>query len=149
MIVPLVKVTVYGLEENKARILSELQEIGCLHLIPLKPVEDSKGEGGPSLEARDALKFLMSCPQRRRQVRDPLKFDATTVQNQALDLMRRIETLSDERDFLRHRITDLMPWGEFTFPPLEELGNLRLWFYPSRDEKGRTNRSSLGGRAPG
>lgn len=129
MIVPLMKVTAYGLVEDKAQILGGLQEIGCLHLIPLKPVEDPQGEGGPSSEARDALKFLLGCRQRRRQVRDPSKFDATTVQHQALDLMGRIQTLADERDFLRHRIMDLTAWGEFSFPPLEDLKNLRLWFY--------------------
>ena len=39
MIVPLVKVTACGLVEDKERVLSELQEMGCLHLIPLKLLE--------------------------------------------------------------------------------------------------------------
>jgi V/A-type H+-transporting ATPase subunit I len=48
---------------------------------------------------------------------------------QARDLQRRIQTLQDEHDFLRRRIMDLGVWGDFAFPPLEDLKNLRLWFY--------------------
>jgi V/A-type H+-transporting ATPase subunit I len=129
MIVPLVKVTACGLVQDKERVLSDLQEMGCLHLIPLKLQEDLRSEGGPSSEVREALRFLLSCPQRRRQVRDPSKFDGAAIERQALDLRDRIQDLEDERDFLRGRIADLRIWGDFTFPPREELNNLRLWFY--------------------
>ena len=129
MIVPLMKVTTCGLVEDKERILAELQEMGCLHLIALKPEEETLTKGGPYPHSRDALRFLLSCPQRRRQVRDPSKFDALAVEHQALELRDKIQTLEDERDFLRGRIANLRPWGEFTFPPREELNNLRLWFY--------------------
>ena len=129
MIVPLIKVTVLGLLEEKAEILANLQHMGCLHLIPLQPQEDSTRGVEPSSEAREALKFLQSCPQKRRQRRDPSDFDAVSVELQALDLRNRIQQLGDERDFLRRRLEDLKPWGGFTFPPLEDLGNLRLWFF--------------------
>ncbi|MBW2057571.1 MAG: hypothetical protein JRJ26_08765 [Deltaproteobacteria bacterium] len=115
--------------EDKAQILADLQEIGCLHLIPLKPSGDPIAEGGPSSRSRDALNFLLNCPRRRRQVRDPSKFDPLKVEHRALDLRESIQTLEDERDFLKERIANLRPWGEFVFPSLEELGNVRLWFY--------------------
>jgi V/A-type H+-transporting ATPase subunit I len=129
MIVPLIKVTVLGFLQDKGNVLADLQDMGCLHLIPLQPKEDLYREVGPTSEAREALKFLQSCPQKRRPVRDPTKFDAVSVERQALDLRNRIQQLADERDFLRRRIKDLQPWGDFSFPPLEDLGNLRLWFY--------------------
>ena len=129
MIVPMVKVTVYGFLKDKERVLAGLQEVGCLHLIPLRPEGDMQKGGEASPQGREALKFLLSCRQRRRQVRHPTHFDPAAVADQARDLHRRIQTLRDERDFLRRRIMDLGPWGDFTFPPLEDLEGLRLWFY--------------------
>jgi V/A-type H+-transporting ATPase subunit I len=129
MIVPMVKVTVYGFLQDKERVLAGLQEIGCLHLIPLRPEGNMRKEDEASPRGREALKFLLSCRQRRRQVRHPTHFDPASVAEQARDLQRRMQTLRDERDFLRRRIMDLGPWGDFTFPPLENLKNLRLWFY--------------------
>jgi V/A-type H+-transporting ATPase subunit I len=128
-IVPLVKVTVCGRLADKASILLDLQEIGCLHLIPLNPEHAALGEGGPSPESREALKFLLSCPQQRRQMRDSSAFDGEEVQKQALQIRDRLQELEDERDFLRKRIRDLEPWGDFRFPPLSERHNQRLWFY--------------------
>ena len=129
MIVPLLKVTLYGQLKDKTQVLADLQDMGLLHLIPLRPPEEIQSEAGPSSEAREALRFLLSCPSRRRQVRDPLKFEATMVEREALALKRRIQELTDERDFLSRRIMDLKPWGTFDFPPREHLGNYRLWFY--------------------
>jgi V/A-type H+-transporting ATPase subunit I len=62
-------------------------------------------------------------------VRDPLKFDAHAIERRALELLDKIQALEDEKDFLVGRISDLRPWGEFSFPPREALDNLRLWFY--------------------
>ena len=44
-------------------------------------------------------------------------------------------TWRNERDFLIKRIQDMRPWGDFTFPSLQEMGNQRLWFYvvPHKD----------------
>lgn len=35
----------------------------------------------------------------------------------------------DRRDELRQRLKDLEPWGNISFPPLDEIGGQRLWFY--------------------
>ena len=128
-IVPLVKITVYGHTGNKAKALVEMQEMGNLHLIPLNPHSGSHGSEGPSPQRREALKFLLDCPLRRRQVKDPSKFDAAEVEGNALELKKKILMLEDERDFLRKRIQDLEPWGDFVLPPNEDLQNQRLWFY--------------------
>jgi len=128
-IVSLAKATVVGHEQDKQQVLAELQELGCLHLIPLTPEGEPAAEEGPSREAREALQFLASCPQRRRQVSDPSHFDPVEVERQALDLQRRLHELCNERDFLAQRIEALAPWGEFEFPPLEDLAGRRLWFY--------------------
>jgi V/A-type H+-transporting ATPase subunit I len=129
-IVSLAKVTFYGHTDDRQQILSDLQKFGCLHLIPLTPEKEILHQGGgPSSRSREALRFLTSCPNQRRQVRDPLKFDANATERRALELLDKIQALEDEKDFLVGRIADLRPWGEFSFPPREALDNLRLWFY--------------------
>jgi V/A-type H+-transporting ATPase subunit I len=136
-IVSLVKVTFYGHTDDRKQILSDLQTFGCLHLIPLAPEKETLTKGGPSSRSREALRFLTSCPNRRRQVRDPQKFDAHAIEQQTLALLDKIQDLEAERDFLMGRVADLKPWGEFSFPPREALNNLRLWFYtvPHKDIK--------------
>jgi V/A-type H+-transporting ATPase subunit I len=128
-IISLVKITFYGHVEDRKQILSDLQELGCLHLIPLSVEKETLIKGGPSSPAREALRFILSCPDRRRQVRDPAKFDAFAIEQKVLELKDKIQDLKDERDFLAGRIANLRPWGDFQFPPREALKNLRLWFY--------------------
>jgi V/A-type H+-transporting ATPase subunit I len=134
-IVSLVKVTFYGHTDDRLQVLSDLQRFGCLHLIPLAPVRETLTAGGPSSRSREALRFLSSCPNQRRQVRHPKKFDAHAIEAQTLALLNRSQDLEAERDFLIGRIANLKPWGEFFFPPREALNNLRLWFYivPHKD----------------
>ena len=136
-IVALDKVTVVGHMRDKEEVLAGLQEFGCMHLIPLTPEGEAAAEAGPSKEAREALRFLASTPQRRRQVTDPRRFDARDVERKALDLQKRLFELRNERDFLSTRIQNLAPWGDFEFPPLETLGGQRLWFFqvPRRQMK--------------
>ncbi len=128
-IVALVKVTTYGYLSDKSRVLEDLQDCGCLHIIPLNPEREVSGRGGPSSEAREALNFLFSCPNRRKQVRNSTDFNPLIIERQALNLKNQINTLQDKRDFLSERLANLKPWGEFEFPPIEELANHRLWFY--------------------
>lgn len=134
-IVQLDKVIFVGLAEDRERLLLGLQELGCLHIEPFVAEGESQNIAGPSNEAREALQFLRNYPQRRRQSRDIARFDAVEVEAKVLDVRRRLQMLSDERDFLIKRIQDMRPWGDFKFPPLPEMGGLRLWFYviPHRD----------------
>ena len=62
-------------------------------------------------------------------------FDAAEVERRALEVRDRLLDLEDEADALRQRIADLAPWGEFTFPSLEDMAGLRFWFYivPDKD----------------
>ena len=136
-ILSLVKATFYGHVEDRKQVLSDLQAFGCLHLIPLIPEKDTLIKSGPFSRAREALRYLLSCPYRGRQVSNPAKFDAVEVEQKVLELKDRIQDLDDERDFLIGRILNVRPWGEFSFPPGEALKNLRLWFYivPHNDMK--------------
>ncbi len=126
-ITKLAKVTIYGHVSKKDKTLTDLQNIGCLHILPLK--EGEYYSKGVSAQSREALKFLLSCPSRRRQVRRYWKFDARKIEMASLELQERMRTLEDEKDYLIERIENLKLWGDFEFPTQAELKEHRLWFY--------------------
>ena len=128
MIVPMVGMTAVGVREEKTAVFSGLQDLGCLHLIPLRAAEGEEA-AGPAAGTREALRYLMDCPQRRSQALDGSPFAAARVESRALEIKRRALELSDERDALLDRIAGLKPWGDFDLPPEGELGGRKLWFY--------------------
>ena len=134
-IVTMHKVTFIGMTADRDRLLTNLQKMGCVQIIPLASGSVALAETAHTAGAREALKFLQSYPQRRRQVLDKQRFDAVKVQQRTLEVRNRLHDLEDERDFLIKRIQDMRPWGDFTFPPVREMGNQRLWFYvvPHKD----------------
>lgn len=127
-IVPLEKVTFVGLSNDKEQLLDDLHHFGALEIIPLNGESAAVG-GEPSSQAREALKFLLACPQRRRQSPDRSRFDAADVERRALELQSRILTLQTERDDLLLRIQAARPFGDFAYSAPEEMGTWRLWFY--------------------
>ncbi|MFZ2172285.1 MAG: ATPase [Methylococcaceae bacterium] len=128
-IVKMHKVTFIGMADDRDRLLTDLQEMGCVQIIPLASGRAALAVTAPTAGAREALKFLQSYPDRRRQVLDMQRFDPVEVEQRALEVRNRLLDLEDERDFLIKRIQDMRPWGDFVLPPLQEMGNQRFWFY--------------------
>jgi len=128
-IISMHKATFIGMTADRDRLLTDLQKMGCLQIIPLASGNAASADSAITVGARDALKFLHTYPQRRRQVRDKDQFDAVKVEQQTLEVRKRLHDLRDERDFLIKRIQDMRPWGDFVLPSLQEMGNRRLWFY--------------------
>jgi V/A-type H+/Na+-transporting ATPase subunit I len=128
-IVPLERATFVGLSSEKQRLLDDLYQFGALEIIPLGGDANVAIGDAPSGEARTALKFLLTAPQRRRQVRDHGLFDAADVERRALELQSRIQSLEAERDDLLQRLEAAKPFGNFHFAQPEQMGDLRLWFY--------------------
>nr|MBS0019532.1 V-type ATP synthase subunit I [Gammaproteobacteria bacterium] len=130
-IVALNKITICGLVSEKTQVLTELQKLGCLHLIALRPGSQD-ADATTASHAQDAYKavrFLASAPRKRRPVpRDPA-FDMGETVRRTLDNQQRLRTATDSRDFLAHRIQELEPWGDFALPQRHQLAGLRLWFY--------------------
>jgi V/A-type H+-transporting ATPase subunit I len=130
-IVRLAKVTVIGITKDERRVLSELQELGCVHLRLLrqKPVTLEEQTTAPTTDAAMALRYLRESPIKRRQVSSDLDFDIHNVTERVLDNLDIRRSTMDRRDELLQRLKDLEPWGDFTFAPLAEMGGQRLWFY--------------------
>ena len=134
-VVRLERVTLLGLADERDRVLADLQEIGCLHLIPLGEVERGAAVEGTSSKAREALKFLLSCPQPWRQSTLAEEFDPVQIEERALEIQRRLLDLEDEKDALSECIDLLAPFGDFEFPQKKELGGLRLRLYAVPDHQ--------------
>lgn len=134
-IVRLKRVTLAGLVKNKDSALAELQEIGCLHLLPLNEVREGSQVEGTTSKARKALRYLLACPRRWRQASLDEDFDPAQVEARALEIQGRVLDLEDEVDALTERIGKLLPFGDFEFPTVEGLGGLRLWLYEIPDHE--------------
>ncbi|MDD1612990.1 MAG: ATPase [Methylococcaceae bacterium] len=134
-IVSMHKVTFIGMTADRDRLLADLQKMGCVQIIPLASGSVTAADTAATAGAREAMKFLHAYPQRRRQVLDKAQFDAVTVEQRTLEVRNCLLDLEDELDFLIKRLQDMRPWGDFVLPPLQEMGNKRLWFYvvPHKD----------------
>lgn len=145
-IVPLAKITVCGLVREKDWLLERIQDYGGVHLVPLRRAQRELEEvpTGRADDAYNALRYLADVPEKRRQVRDPEGFDLDRTIERVLANRQRLRTMTDRRDFLAKRIRDLTPWGDFGFPPEDELAGQKLWFYivPHKD-MARVRRSDL------
>jgi len=145
-ITPMRKVTLCGPASAKRELVARLQELGCLHLVPLgaaqaaetagdaetaEAAEDGAGGDAPTPDdARRALRFLLDAPYVRARPRPGDSRPFGRVVREVLALKERRRTLKDRRDELRQQLAALAPWGDFELPgDPGELGGYRLWFY--------------------
>lgn len=129
-IVPLKKVSFFGITDKKQAVLEDLQRLGCTHLVNLTPgTGDGRPGRGYSVEAHEAFQYLLACPVQRKPAGDAEPFDFTAVQTETLEVRQKEQELSDERDALVKTIEITRPWGEFRLPPESEHLQLRFWFY--------------------
>ena len=127
-IVALDKLTVFGTSDQKSDVLDGLQRLGCLHLINLQSKETQQPEL-VSKEAREALRYLLACPVRRRQTMARTHYNRESLIDGVLTIKHTREQLTAERDHLQTAIADLEPWGDFRLPSTNELPDTCLWFY--------------------
>ncbi|MBL3619396.1 MAG: V-type ATP synthase subunit I, partial [gamma proteobacterium endosymbiont of Lamellibrachia anaximandri] len=77
-ILALRKVTLAGLAQDRKVMLSGLQRMGCLHLIPLRPklaADPDRTSIAPAEEAYKALRWISDVAEKRQQVKDKGAFD--------------------------------------------------------------------------
>ncbi|MEA5443540.1 V-type ATP synthase subunit I [Cyanobium gracile] len=130
-IVPLAKVSIFGLAADQHAVLEGLQAIGCMHLIPLGDQDGAADFTSPQLagQAREALRYLMDVRQRRYQLRADPTFQLEHVVEKALANRARKRAAEDRILTLRQYLDELLPWGNFRLPDLGDLAGQRLWFY--------------------
>jgi len=129
-IAPLKKVAVCGLLRDKPGILEDLQDLGCLHLLPAGRDAAMTEETAEQPETViKALRYLRDCPRKRRQVGNAPDVAAPEIARRALRNQTAKREQSDRRDFLQHRIKELAPWGNFSLPKELSDRGLKFWFY--------------------
>lgn len=138
-IVQLKKITLYGCLSEKLQVLSELQSLGCTHITSLYVPEnllDKQGVDG-FIKTREALRHLVDCPHKLKQIENSLSFDPASIEQQVLHNKKKIKELQDEKDVVKHKIEVLLPWGNFTLPDTAEFAGQKFWFYiiPHREMK--------------
>ena len=106
-IVPLVKVTLYGLAAERDVVLDGLQRLGCLHLNDLRPGVTEAAGAVVDADARIALQYLQDSPVRRRPVSQAADVDLQAVVKEVLDIRDRSRALAEEQVQVRKRVADL------------------------------------------
>ncbi|WP_170393472.1 V-type ATP synthase subunit I [Ruegeria arenilitoris] len=125
------KLSLVGRAAQKTATLEALQELGCMHVLPLAPPpsEPEKINARGARDAYKALRFLTDVPEPRRQIQRDTDFNMDQFVKDVRDLMQRSRDMTDRRDFLADRIAKVRPWGDLDFPPDDVLAGNRLWFY--------------------
>jgi V/A-type H+/Na+-transporting ATPase subunit I len=129
-IVKLRKLTLYGRTEHRDQVLLDLQQLGCMHLIDLpgKPAGSVPGNDADA-QPRQALKYLVACPEQRPPATHGIDYDPHSLTSEALANAEAQRRLRDEAEELRSEIKTIVPWGDFQLPAPEQLGGQRFWFY--------------------
>ena len=137
-IVPLQRITLVGELKNRDRVLSELQRLGCVHVVDLA----HNGDRPAGTEVRfgeltAAIAYLQSCPEKRPP--SSRSDDASASAADFCDLERitqevlEIETesraLAEEQETVAEKVEQTRPWGSFQCPTRQELRGRRLFFY--------------------
>ncbi|GAA0787103.1 V-type ATP synthase subunit I [Roseibium denhamense] len=130
-IVPLTKVSLIGLLDDKEQVLEAAQAFGAFHLIPLTSAQKELEAvpNGKGREASEALRWLVDSPLQRRPVTKPDDFQLSDVVDRSLANRKALKACEDQLAHLHQRIQSVQPWGEFSFSDLQSVGGNRLWFY--------------------
>lgn len=126
------KVTFLGLSKNKSEYLKALQELGCMHLISIRPPERPALDTASTTlfdQIKIALRYLKESPEQGRPRLLSKNFNPDQVVSEVLENKRALRDCIDHRDFLVTRINDLSQWGHFILPTEEALDGMKLWFY--------------------
>jgi len=123
-----VELTLVGDADHKQAILNGLQELGAVHLLPLR---DAPQDTGPDAadDLREALHYLNSAPAKRRLQRPLDERPLANIVKEILDNKYAREDVIDRIELTRRRRLLLGQWGSFEFPTLKEIDNKRMWFY--------------------
>ena len=143
MIVPMKQITLLCLEDDKAKTLQTLQELGVLHLHHLQPPEgrgDIEGLRRELETTQNAIRLLDRLAEEnesasKQAAKSP---DAPT---QIVDRVRRLleqkKTLEERRESLTVEKTRLEPFGDFEAQAIHDLADdgvfVKLYQIPGRD----------------
>ena len=108
-IVPLVKVNLVGILDDKDKVLEAAQSFGSVHLVPLSSAQKELEAvpEGLGREAVEALRWLVEGPVQRRPVTVADDFDLESVVSQTLANRKALKACQDRLAQLERRIRDV------------------------------------------
>ncbi len=126
------KITLYGLSTDKLNILTQLQNMGCVHLVSINPDKATSLTSASTTlvdDIKKAVSYLKDSPEQAKPKKIQKQFDADEIVAATLKNQTCLREAIDRHDFLQERIKDLSVWGNFKLPSEGEIGDNRLWFY--------------------
>lgn len=127
-IAALKKLTLIGEIGNKNAIMDQFQTFGLAHLIPLSEQTLDHSEDA-TMRLREALTYLISAPHKRRMQIPTEQVELSDVIDRVIKNKIAREDVIDEIELITVRQKELSVWGDFEFPPLDELNQYRVWLY--------------------
>ncbi len=120
MIVPMKKVTVLCLEDDRDATLEHLRALGILHLAPVRPPEDRDVEAARRAldHVQRALDVLPHHPSTAPSGQSPQQ-----VIEAVWSIIHRRRDLEEERTALRHERLRIAPFGRFDPAAVRELAD--------------------------
>jgi len=123
-----VELTLVGDSDHRQEILQDLQKLGAVHLVSLKAAPPESGPDAAD-DVREAFYYLSSSPVKRRSQRPSHKRPLNEVVQEILANKYQRQEVIDRIEIIRQRQRALVPLGDFEFPDLESIDNVRFWFY--------------------
>lgn len=129
-IVPLKKVTLMGFVEEQDRWLEPLQQLGVMHINVRRQASHSHDPNiGMPDKAQQALRHIMESQYKIKPWQLENEQDIGFIVEEILENKKKLRELSDLRDDYHQFIKVREDWGDFHYPPVEELGGYYFWFY--------------------
>jgi len=130
-IVSLSKLSIVTPINSKNAVLDKLQTMGCMHLISLtKQVSQSDALQDIDIEQIQlVIRFLDESGRRRSQTTREQEFNVLAFITRTLELKEKLRLACEEKEKVTKKIELYQPWGDFEFPPVSELKDLKFWFY--------------------
>jgi V/A-type H+-transporting ATPase subunit I len=126
---PLLHLTLVGLEAGRDEALRALQLEGFAHLEEARKESSlAASDVSTAADGRRALRYLQAANRPWHVTHDRTGFSAAATTQRALELERAGRELREERHSLRRRVAELSPWGSFEFDPTTPDAR-RFWFY--------------------
>ncbi|MCG8313533.1 MAG: hypothetical protein MI976_09980 [Pseudomonadales bacterium] len=129
-IVPLRKVTLIGVPDERDAWIEPLQTLGVMHVDLWR--ETSHGQDpiiGLPEKAQESLRYLQECPQKIKPWRLENAEDIRFIIEEILENKTKRRQLLDLRDDYHQFIQMRKEWGDFQFPDVNALGGYYFWFY--------------------
>ncbi len=138
MIIPMHKYSFLVYHENYSDFLSDLKELGVVHIIEKKdePTEKMQEEFRQINEIEKLVKFLKKRDTSNVSIKVDIPDDGATLVDDIKDVQNKLEQLHQSLGNRKKELAQLEPWGQFSWDDLGKLKEVGLrpvfYYIPNR-----------------